>query len=391
MNNSSHDNLSTQLNELYLLGKLNNVVVFGQSEASDRIIRTLQSQYNMTSKVIDNNVSKQGMKFDDIIIEAPEDVLMPHDDSFIILIASKHYSSMAAQLDNLGYSGQYVQISTYDSFCMYSLSDETVQDKILRVRRGDNIRNEILNAHPDKNYLVCPYNALGDVYLAMGYACSYYHEANPEDIVSIVVGEPCMQVAELMGYRNIIKLNQQDMDELVQNIIFCEDKRFVIAHHDRPYTNVNIRISDIYPIPFDEHYPTAVFGLSGKCSIRRIDYVHKEFAKLIKGRTVILAPYAKSVIGIGEDYWKEKALEYSNKGFMVVTNVTDNQQPIQGTMPFFCDIVEFPAAVEYAGYFVGIRSGLCDIIRSVNCHEEIIYPEAVYSTTNMTVKEFFKL
>ncbi len=62
------------------------------------------------------------------------------------------------------------------------------------------------------------------------------------------------------------------------------------------------------------------------------------------------------------------------------------------------------STVEYAGTFIGIRSGLCDVIRTANCKKIALYPDYQYCDTkwksidmyaiegfeNIVVKDDFK-
>ena len=49
------------------------------------------------------------------------------------------------------------------------------------------------------------------------------------------------------------------------------------------------------------------------------------------------------------------------------------------------------SVVERAGTFIGIRSGLCDVIREADCRKIALYPDCYYSDTKWKVEEIFHL
>ncbi len=50
-----------------------------------------------------------------------------------------------------------------------------------------------------------------------------------------VVGNAQKQVTEIFGYADVQKLDQKDMDEVIQAVIYTSDSDCFIAHQDRPY------------------------------------------------------------------------------------------------------------------------------------------------------------
>lgn len=100
----------------------------------------------------------------------------------------------------------------------------------------------------------------------------------------------------------------------------------------------------------------------------------KKFAelKLKEGRTVLIAPFAQSISGhfVSDSFWKDIVATYNTRGFDVVFNDVNNwgaavQLSLLETIPF----------VELCGYFVGVRSGLCDLLISAKAKKIVLYPE----------------
>ena len=69
---------------------------------------------------------------------------------------------------------------------------------------------------------------------------------------------------------------------------------------------------------------------------------------------------------------------FIHKGYTVFTNVTDNQKEIRKTLRLNCALRDINSVVELAGNFVGLRSGLCDILANCDAKKIIIYPDVKY-------------
>ncbi len=112
--------------------------------------------------------------------------------------------------------------------------------------------------------------------------------------------------------------------------------------------------------------------------------VHKEKARKIIGnldlpigRTVILAPYSRSIARAGlfnDEWWYEIRDRLVKKGFTVVTNVGPGEEPIPSAVALRVSFDEVIPIAEYAGWVIGIRSGLFDILSSASCKLTILYP-----------------
>lgn len=396
------ENLNQLLETGRLLGK--KIVLFGHCEATERMLAVLLDYKIPVEGIADNNRAKWGIMCHNCMILPPEKLLQPRCENVEILIASRHYESIAKQLSEWGYEREIHKIVDYDTFSEFSTCEAVFTEKKERVRRGCCILRRLKEQYSDKSLLICPYNALGDVYWAISYWPSYclnrytgqslnqeYVDKCKGSTVVIVTGSGCNQVAGLFGFQNVEILEKENMDELVQAVLFTKDTQAYIAHHDRPYTDVNINLLNWYPIRFWKLYPCSVYGIS--LDSPRIfplrEKKRKTFPFLKQGCTVILSPYAKSVISMPDSYWEEIAEEWKNKGFLVVTNVNGEEKPVKGTQSISCSLKELMDIAEYAGFFVGIRSGLCDVLESTKCEKYIVYPEAKYSTTEMDIKEFF--
>ena len=369
------------------------VLLFGHCNATEEMVDYLLAHEVAPVAILDNSVSKRGLAYCEIPIICPEIIRDYTALNSVILIATRFYADMSAQCRRLGYDGEIVQVVEYNSFAEYSLLEDTVKRKIERMERGRVTLEKLRRQYAIQHLVVCPNNALGDVYWAMSFLSAYRKKNNIGDVVVIVIGNACKHVAELFGIINIVAIESKEMDEFVQAVIYTREDNCIIAHHDRPYTDNIIKWLDKHFLSFIDYYKCAVFGLAKdtESALPHVFLPFKNEAKILKGKSVILSPYAKSIVELPLEYWERIVAEYISGGYSVYTNVIGDEQPIKGTAPLTIPISQMVSAVEYAGSFVGIRSGLCDVITTANCHKIVVFPDCFYSTTPYRVAEIFAL
>lgn len=140
-----------------------------------------------------------------------------------------------------------------------------------------------------------------------------------------------------------------------------------------------------------------VFGLGTEAKLQHYPIgMDKKFCdqwfadrKLKKGRTVILAPYAGSFqSNIPLEEWERFVLALNAKGYDVCTNCYgEKENPIKNTIPVQFSYDEGISLIEYAGGFVAVRSGLCDILSQAECRMVILYE----SGFNASSYDYFSL
>jgi hypothetical protein len=364
------------------------VFAFGHCNATEEMIDYLITHSIHATAILDNNATKQGNVYKEIPITPPKYIQEFANTNSIVLIANRFYEQMSEQLRKLGYNGEIAKILEYNSFAEYSLSDETVKRKTERMLGGMEILKKIRKDYPDQHLVICPHNALGDVYWAMSFLPAY----TASDTVVIVNGEGCRQVAEIFGRKNI-SLSNNEMEEFTQAIIFNKEQNCIIAHHDKIYTDNAIKYLNKHFISFIDYYRYIVFGLDKFAESIQPSHnlPFENTAGILQGKTLIISPYAKSIVQLPSKFWQNIIQEYKNKGFMVCTSVAGNEKPLENTIPICFPLNQAIRAAEYAGYFIGIRNGLCDIINSAICEKTVVFPDCIYSTTKMKVSEFFAL
>lgn len=369
------------------------IYIFGHCSASEKLADLLIEKGYHVVAFLDNNPAKQGGEYQGIPVISPPEITGRDMTRMLICIVSRAYESMAKQLRELGYPGRVEKLADYNTFAEYSLSWETIARKRERVMRGIQSLERVREAYPHCFLIICPFLALGDVYYTMAYLPYYLEEKKINSYALVTVGRACADVVRMFGCRNLEVLDQKEMDELVQAVLFTGAQDVFISHHDRPYTNSLMRALYVKFIPFEQVYRCGVFGLKPGC-LPYVPVMRKAFHGtngFRQGKAVILAPYAKSVVGIHKRVWEKIISYYRKKEYQVYTNIVGEETTLPGTEPFTAKLSEFQSAVEQAGTFIGVRSGLCDVIREASCRKIVLFPDCYYSDTKWKVADFFHL
>jgi hypothetical protein len=364
---------------------------FGHTAATEQLRRRLTRDGIQLAAILDNNPLKQGGSLGNVPIIAPEAIIEQSRPS-LVLIASRFYDEMRRQLLDLGYAEEKI-IRVGD----FSITTDTGVGG--DPDRGAQLLDRLRLAHPDRHLIVCPFGAFGDVYWALAYLPAFAAARRLSPAVPVVVGESCRQVARLFGYEDVDCLTQDAMDDLVAAVVRTDASGATIAHHDRPYGKAApVRVLEERFVAFTDLYRDLVYGLSERVEPqiprpeRRRQTDRRSLADgLTQGRTVLLAPYAKSVLPVAPSFWEDTAEQYASRGYTVATVVHATERAVPGTAAVEVEISELPEVAEHAGTFIALRSGLCDVVHAARARKIHVSPDAYYSTTRYKVADFFAL
>lgn len=96
---------------------------------------------------------------------------------------------------------------------------------------------------------------------------------------------------------------------------------------------------------------------------------------VIKGETVIISPYSENIKHLPNIYWRLLGKDLEKLGYKVFFMLDNNIKKNDFGFPSISfDYIESIAVLEYAGHFIGLRSGFCDIISSAKCNKVVLYP-----------------
>lgn len=367
------------------------IFIFGHCHASE-IMADMFIQHGFTvDGIIDNNASKWGLDYCGIPICTPQFVLSYKN--AVVCIASRFYEEMFKQLRGLGFSGEVLKLVDYNTYAEYSLSEDTIRRKKARLESGLKNLRRLEEDFPGCYRIFCPFDALGDVYMAISFLPHFLRKINRSDVVVIVPSRSCAEVAGLFAGCNLQVFEQSKLDATVQAVLYLQDKDSFIAHQDRPYAIDISYMLRAKCIPLEDLYRIGVYGLEK--DVKAVSPTewrdYPQLDDIPEGRSVILSPYAKSVTALADNIWNDIVKCYKGLGYRTFTNVFGAEKPLEGTEPISPSICEMKFVVERAGIFIGIRSGLCDVIRTANAKKIALYPDYYYSNTKWKAIDMYRL
>lgn len=369
------------------------IYLFGHCHATEELVDLFLRNGFSVAAILDNNEMKHGRDYRGIFIKPPQDILQEDARDVIVCIVARAYAAMALQLERLGYQGIVRKLVEYNSYADYSLSEDTISRMTRRRERGSALLAEMKRKHEGFFWFFCPFSALGDIYIMMSYLPYFMQKRGIEKCVVGVIGKACAQVVCLFGSYSVEIFSQKNMDEIIQAALYEQDEQTFIPHQDRPYV-VNL-FKALYGkrITLEQMYCCGVFGLPWT-SVPYIPLGFTEYPALEtirRGNAVILSPYAKSVESLSDVIWTQVVAYYTDRGYQCFTNVVGEEKPLPGTDAISPGISEMKSVVEWAGTFIGIRSGICDVIRGAKARKVALYPDYNYSDTKWKAIDIYTL
>lgn len=366
------------------------VLIFGHSNVTSAIQQRLAEAGVAVHAYLDNNPMKQGGSFDGIPVIAPDAITSLPDIRTVVLISSPHFEVMRDQLRALGFEGEILRIVGNN---VYTTLPTTEEEHVVKARAayGVSLLADIRTRFPRHHLVLCPFDGLGDVYWLMSYLPAFCAENGIEQAAAVVVGRGCEQVVRLSGHSAAAVLTPQEMDDLIRAVLLSEEDAYTIGF--TPDRSGSPLIYQGESLTLFDYYRSVVYGLDATARPAVPAYLDEfdNVDDIPAGTSVIIAPYAKSVVAPPASFWERVVAEHRAAGRAVYTNVAGSEQPLPGTLPLRVPLSQMVAAVEHAGTFIALRSGLCDVVHTAMARKIAVYPDAYFSTTSHKVADFFAL
>lgn len=388
MNNSLIEILRNNLDSLIETGKLQGkyIVLFGMNTPGDEVINYLSRKGISVSSIIDNNVLNKGKKLAGVYVYRPDEILGKYREDAVVLICSRYFSEMKKQLQGMGYDGetQIFKVLEMNSGNRYTTDLKVFEEEKHKLYSAAVFYNELKDRYgEDVELLVSPVKANGDVYIISTMIKSYMAQCKDRNIKFAVVGGVCRRIAKMFGIEEVIQITQEEMEKLVFLSRFLgRDKiKIEIIQPYYVYTSICSRIEGYKGLNFMDFFR---YGYMNKAEVMNsiISDYQGELADnentygLVKGKTFILAPYANSLPQIEWKMWEKIVEILKDKGYKVFTNsASDDEAAIQGTEKIFFPIEDTVRVLNYAGGFMAMRNGLCEVASLSDCRQIIIYPD----------------
>lgn len=238
-------------------------------------------------------------------------------------------------------------------------------------------------------FITCALAGIGDAYLVSCYIDDWLKKNNVTNFRFLLFGKSELKMVEAL-FPNLsdkcIKITQ-DQHEWLRNFSrLCDFKPdfYFFHHYDymqphlqfteklQGYKGLNMRDLYLWKMGLPKGTPCRQPSYPEGQDVE-IDNLFKKYG-LEKGRTVVIAPYSTCLGNLGESFWMPIVSDLKRKGYSVCTNCNGDQKPLLGTEGVFIEFKYILNFINAAGYFVGIRSGLCDVVSSCNAKMIVLHP-----------------
>lgn len=363
-----------------ILGKLKDkdIYLFGVSDNTRQIIQILRELGHEPKNVIDNDKTKQGSYCSRLKVISFSEMENLDAENKLYIIYSAYWREMVSQLTGTGVrSNQIWRLNLKPGLIIFLL---------LNVNRGWRYRRKLTQKYGDIPVFLCPYTGTGDIYLIGTFWNEYIKRNNIEDYVFVVISGACKKVASLFDIKNVELVSKKKYASyLIDYYLYNPEKGKLYILNDcwaQVHTNQVEWFRGYKKLYFTQLFRKFVFNLPDnikpqhpilKDESQRVDEIFDKYG-LKAGETVVLSPYSNTLSDLPDEFWIELAKSLTTKGYCVVTNCGGKSEiAIQGTIGAFFPLDVAPQFVEKAGYFIGVRSGLCDVISGSKARKIILY------------------
>ena len=203
-----------------------------------------------------------------------------------------------------------------------------------------------------------------------------------------VIGVSNKKIAELFHLNaRVLNFTERHIDSLTRLSFFTgtENMNMRILHHAplNWHCGINDCFRNINGLIFTDLIGYGAFKVENPKKLARPVFLEKDedterlFIKegLKRGKTVLLAPFSYTLTSYPEWFWKKLVIELKALGFSVCTNLgSRKEKAIPGSKGIFLRYEQLGLFLRNAGWFIGVRSGLCDVISSAVCKKNHFIP-----------------
>lgn len=259
-------------------------------------------------------------------------------------------------------------------------------EAMYKVWNGGRVLGQIRAKYGDDTHVFLMRGATGDTYLQLALMDNYMKKRNIASYKIVADSARCEELARLFQEKNLIAMNGYKVESIEKAYMLLGGKKLNLTilfpwTYSLYFNRCRIRMTERFH--FMDTYQYYVLNLKEgmRIKIPRFQSLPQnkldELAQkgLVKGKTVVIAPEAHSVTQLETKLWNRIIEGLMQKGYAVIMNIEQDEG--YHAPHYFCPYEESVPLLEYAGFFIGLRSGLCDIVSSAKCRKVIVYPAKV--------------
>lgn len=375
--------------------KKKQIYLFGVSDNTRQIIQMLRELGVEPAGILDNDPVKQNSCCARIRVSAIYDCEEFRKKDSVFLVYSFFWGEMIRQLQSIG-------ISETNIFCLCQ-KKKILPGQFWMSWQGKRIHKRLIRKYGDLPAFLCPYTGTGDIYLIGTFWRQYLQSVGIDEYIFLVISGACRKVAEIFDIKNVEVLKTQEESEyLIKYYMLCPEEIPLKLLNDswgQIRANLLQWFRGYKGLYFTELFRKFVFNLPEeampekpvlKNAKKELDALFQRY-RLKEGKTVVLSPYANTLADLPDGFWIDLASCLKEKGYAVCTNSSGEKEPaVNGTVPVFFPLNLAPQFVSRAGYFIGVRSGFCDVISAAEARKIILY-DRENRFFNSSAYEYFSL
>lgn len=254
---------------------------------------------------------------------------------------------------------------------------------VIKMLKQMNYQDSLVKKYgKDMCFFCYKYNGLGDAYVIYSMLIQLYRAK----FVLIVTNPNIAKVSALFDMNNVEIVLNEEMDDLYKLIRIEKEMGISNNFHlftPNPFTpfdilhcvyGPNLTMKNIYEVYLNKALDSINLLAPNVISNESINRFFIENA-INRRNAVILSTSSNSVVTYDYSFWNELVDRLNNKGYKIIHNRAGNDFTLDGTYDFCVDLKYMPYFVEKTGRFIGVRSGLCDVISGAKAKKIILYPK----------------
>lgn len=360
------------------------IILFGANKTSDLTCSYLRSKNIKVSAIIDNYPEKRVKTLGGVNIYSPCSLFADFNEDkgrVVILIASVFYKEMKRSVYKYGFDDSNFIQTLY--FAEYSTAPEAFQRGAASVIDGFEVYSRIKNEYGGDVFIIfnpCP--SIGDAVFILSYIDEYIKQNGIKKNIYVLTGGASEKVAKIFGRLNYVNITPREAVSLTALYAFMGMEDVNVLSFTVPYTRVFRKFHNKGLLNWGDIIRGITMRLDAgaeKTSVPRPFVNIEGFCaenKIVKGKTAILATMAVQAESLPDAFWQLLVNRLNEKGYSVRINVAEGESVnIEGAEPLFVPLEYIVSTVEHAGVFIGLRSGLCDLVGSADCKKFAVYPD----------------
>ncbi|WP_202107742.1 hypothetical protein [Succinivibrio dextrinosolvens] len=251
------------------------------------------------------------------------------------------------------------------------------------------VYSKLLEIYKHKRIYLCPYPGTGDILFTGDIFHLIIEKDNlkENEYVVLIGSNSCKSILEHFGINNVEVIPQKNIDLLkyICSIFSSDITNITYLGFWGLYYQKIARLCYTSKLSFRDFLHSLFLGsYKNVDNLKTIQFKkHSVSFNELLGESVniknviILAPVAGIEFndGISIEFWEELAAFLLNLGYIVFTNTNGKDFPvIRNTKKIFLNYDDFFYTLNECKALIGLRSGLFDIMNSVNCKKIVFYP-----------------